>query len=80
MEPITNFHSKTCWEFLKLSKYSPVAPLYFIVGELPLEVLVSIWQCQAVSGSIWQYLAVSDSIWQYLAISGSIWQYSCQCC
>ena len=49
MEPITNFQRKTRWEFLKQSKYSPVAPLYFIVGELPLEanlhidVLILFW-------------------------------------
>ena len=49
MESVTNFHRATLRGFLKLSKYTPVAPLYFLLGELPLEanlhmdVLILFW-------------------------------------
>ena len=49
MEMITNFHRATLRGFLKLNKYSPVAPLYFLLVELPLEanlhmdVLILFW-------------------------------------
>ena len=34
---ISTFHHKVLRAMLKLSHYSPVAPLYFLLGELPLE-------------------------------------------
>ena len=37
MQPLIKFHHKILRAILKLSKYSPVAPLYFLLGEPPLE-------------------------------------------
>ena len=37
MTAMTAFHLKTLRGFLKLSQFSPIAPLYFLLGELPLE-------------------------------------------
>ena len=37
LQPIRVFHHKILRGFLKLSPYSPTAPLYFLLGELPLE-------------------------------------------
>ena len=37
MKPLTTFHHKVLRRILKLSPYSPVAPLYFLLGELPME-------------------------------------------
>ena len=37
MKPITNFHHKVLRGILKLSPFSPIPPLYFLLGELPLE-------------------------------------------
>ena len=34
---LTSFHHKTLRGFLKLSKYSPIPPLYFLLGELLIE-------------------------------------------
>ena len=35
--PITAFHHKLLRGFLKLSPWSPIAPLYFLLGEMPME-------------------------------------------
>ena len=35
--PLKSFHHKILRSVLKLSKYSPIAPLYFMLGELPIE-------------------------------------------
>ena len=49
MKTITSFHRTTLRGFLKLSPSSPTAPLYFLLGELPLEanlhmdVLILFW-------------------------------------
>ena len=49
MKTITSFHRTTLRGFLKLSQTSPIAPLYFLMGELPLEanlhmdVLILFW-------------------------------------
>ena len=37
LQPIRVFHHKILRGFLKLSPYSPTAPLYFLLGELPIE-------------------------------------------
>ena len=37
MRTLTTFHHKVLRAILKLSKYSPIIPLYFILGELPME-------------------------------------------
>ena len=37
LESIRGFHQKILRGFLKLSPYSPTAPLYFLLGELPIE-------------------------------------------
>ena len=37
MQPIIKFHHKVLRGMLKLSKYSPIAPLYFLLGEPPME-------------------------------------------
>ena len=37
MKPLTTFQNKILRAILKLSPYSPIAPLYFMLGELPLE-------------------------------------------
>ena len=37
MKTLTSFHHKVLRGILKFSKVSPVAPLYFLLGELPLE-------------------------------------------
>ena len=37
LKTITTFHHKILRAMLKLSQYSPVAPLYFLLGELPME-------------------------------------------
>ena len=34
---ISNFHHKILRGILKLSRVSPIAPLYFLLGELPME-------------------------------------------
>ena len=49
MKTVTSFHRTTLRGFLKLSPSSPTAPLYFLLGELPLEanlhmdVLILFW-------------------------------------
>ena len=40
MKTLSNFHHKVLRGILKLSKVSPIAPLYFLLGELPVEALV----------------------------------------
>ena len=37
LQPIIVFHHKILRGFFKLSPYSPTAPLYFLLGELPIE-------------------------------------------
>ena len=37
LKTLTTFHHKVLRAILKLSQYSPVAPLYFLPGELPIE-------------------------------------------
>ena len=37
MKTLTTFHHKVLRAILKLSKYSPIIPLYFLLGELPME-------------------------------------------
>ena len=37
MQSLSTFHHKILRAILKLSKYSPVAPLYFLLGEPPIE-------------------------------------------
>ena len=37
MKTISNFHHKILRGILKLSRVSPIAPLYFLLGELPME-------------------------------------------
>ena len=37
LKTITTFHHKILRAILKLSQYSPVAPLYFLIVELPME-------------------------------------------
>ena len=37
MKTLTRFHHKVLRAMLKLSPYSPLAPLYFLLGELPME-------------------------------------------
>ena len=37
MKPLTVFHHKVLRGILKLSPYSPVVPLYFLLGEVPME-------------------------------------------
>ena len=37
MKTVTSFHRTTLRGFLKLSQSSPIAPLYFLLGELPLD-------------------------------------------
>ena len=37
MKPLVTFQNKILRAILKLSPYSPIAPLYFLLGELPLE-------------------------------------------
>ena len=37
VKTLTSFHHKTLRGFLKLSNFSPIAPLYFLLGELPIE-------------------------------------------
>ena len=37
MKTIETFHHKILRAILKLSKFSPVIPLYFLLGELPIE-------------------------------------------
>ena len=37
MKPLVTFQNKILRAILKLSAYSPIAPLYFMLGELPLE-------------------------------------------
>ena len=37
LQPIRVFHHKILRGFFKLSPYSPTAPLYFLLGELPIE-------------------------------------------
>ena len=37
LSALTTFHHKLLRGFLKLSPYSPTAPLYFLLGELPME-------------------------------------------
>ena len=37
MQPLLQFHHKILRAILKLSQYSPIPPLYFLLGELPLE-------------------------------------------
>ena len=38
MQPLIKFHHKILRAILKLSQYSPVVPLYFLLGEPPMEV------------------------------------------
>ena len=40
LKTITTFHHKTLRGILKLSPSSPVAPLYFLLGELPIEATI----------------------------------------
>ena len=37
MQPLSKFHHKILRAILKLSQYSPIAPLYFLLGEPPME-------------------------------------------
>ena len=37
LKTLTTFHHKVLRAILKLSSYSPVAPLYFLLGEVPIE-------------------------------------------
>ena len=37
MKPLTTFHHKVLRAILKFSPYSPIAPLYFLLGEPPIE-------------------------------------------
>ena len=37
LKPLTTFHHKVLRSILKLSKYSPIPPLYFLLGEIPIE-------------------------------------------
>ena len=37
LKPLTTFHHKILRAILKLSPYSPIAPLYFLLGEPPME-------------------------------------------
>ena len=37
MKPLTTFHHKVLRAILKFSPYSPIAPLYFLLGEPPME-------------------------------------------
>ena len=37
MKPLTNFHHKVLRGILRLGPVSPIAPLYFLLGELPME-------------------------------------------
>ena len=37
LKTLTTFHHKVLRAILKFSQYSPVAPLYFLLGELPIE-------------------------------------------
>ena len=37
MKTLSNFHHKLLREILKLGPFSPIAPLYFLLGELPIE-------------------------------------------
>ena len=37
VKPLRSFHHKILRSVLKLSQFSPVAPLYFLLGELPIE-------------------------------------------
>ena len=37
MKTLATFHQKVLRAILKLSKYSPLVPLYFLLGELPME-------------------------------------------
>ena len=37
LNPLVVFHKKVLRAILKLSKHSPVVPLYFMLGELPIE-------------------------------------------
>ena len=37
LKTLSVFHHKVLCAILKLSPYSPVAPLYFLLGELPME-------------------------------------------
>ena len=40
LKPLVVFHKKVLRAILKLSKHSPVVPLYFMLGELPIEATV----------------------------------------
>ena len=40
LKTLTAFHKKVLGAILKLSQYSPVIPLYFMLGELPIEATV----------------------------------------
>ena len=40
LKSLVIFHNKILRAILKLSQYSPVAPLHFLVGELPIEALL----------------------------------------
>ena len=37
LKTLTTFHNKVLRAILKLSQYSPIAPLHFLLGELPME-------------------------------------------
>ena len=42
LKSLTKFHHKVLRSILKLSSFSPIAPLYFLLGELPMEYPVSL--------------------------------------
>ena len=52
MKPIIKFHHKVLRSILKLSAHSPIAPLYFLLGELPMEASLHL-DVLAVFWSIW---------------------------
>ena len=52
LRSLTSFHRRVLRGILKLSKYSPVVPLYFLLGELPIEAALHL-DVMSLFSNIW---------------------------
>ena len=71
LRSLTSFHRRVLRGILKLSKYSPVVPLYFLLGELPIEAALHL-DIMSLFWNIWAnpQTKVSDILKYILKMAG----------